>query len=93
MRDEQFIIKRIPLPDRDRLMPGEQNERLKRLKAKLKRLEGDLDVRIGNVCDEFGGCANCRDVIVAHEVDERGEPTGATVLFLCTHSCHKADQA
>lgn len=77
-------------------MHEERYELVRELQSRFEGvevIEGNVDVCAGNVCDEFGGCANCRRMHVAREIDEHGKPAGPTRLFLCTHWCHEGTRA
>ncbi|HEV2578479.1 MAG TPA: hypothetical protein VGU25_14845 [Acidobacteriaceae bacterium] len=54
----------------------------------IEVIEGDFEVSLGHVCDQFGGCAQCKGLMVAREMNAQGEQVGPTRLFLCSHWCH-----
>ena len=58
--------------------------------AGVEVIEDQFDVCACDVCDRFGGCQNCRGILIAREIDPHGQPAGPTRLFLCTHWCHRA---
>ncbi|HEX5283697.1 MAG TPA: hypothetical protein VFW30_06220 [Bryocella sp.] len=54
----------------------------------IEVIEGAYEVCLGHVCDQFGGCAQCKGLMVAREVNANAEQVGPTRLFLCSHWCH-----